>query len=436
MPKKKPAAKPEPEAPPPGAWKGLDALRAHLVPLASLTPDPVNARKHGEQNVTTIRHSLRTYGQHRPAVVQVRPDGSRIVRIGNGMVEAARLEGWTELAAIEIAEDDTTATARALVDNQAGILATWDDEILGKLLNSIEGSVDLASIGFDEKALRKLAESGAYVSPTVGLVDADEVPEPPTEPITKPGDLWVLGAHRLLCGDSTKAEDVARLMNGEKAVLCNTDAPYGIAYGDLVDSRAAAGGSDKHYDPLENDELDGAALQAFLEKVIRAALPHLGEAPAFYLWHPMLTQGTFFAAAAAAADILIHRQIVWVKPSLILGRGDYHWRHELCFYGWIRGRRAPWREGRDQTTVWEVGRESDGSHPTMKPVELFRRPIVNHTLPGEVVMEPFAGSGPQFIAAEELGRRCYGMEIAPAYCDVVVSRWERFTGKKAERRTA
>jgi DNA modification methylase len=258
------------------------------------------------------------------------------------------------------------------------------------------------------------------------------------------GDLWELGRHRLLCGDSTKAEDVARVMDGKKAALMNTDPPYGINYGDVANSRVRAadvrkGGDGKNYSThdgkkIENDDLDGIALQDFLERCIRAALPCLIENPAFYLWHPMLTQGTFFAAAAAAAaaDILIHRQIIWVKPSLIMGRGDYHWRHELCFYGWIRGNRCAWLKGRDQDTVWEVGRENDKIHPTQKPVKLFEIPMENHTRQGDAVYEPFSGSGSQLIAAEKLGRRCHALEIEPRYVDVAVKRWQNFTGKKAK----
>lgn len=244
--------------------------------------------------------------------------------------------------------------------------------------------------------------------------------------------------HRLLCGDATKKEDVERLMGEEKAGLMNTDPPYGVDYGDIANSReraankrAGGDGRVKRNKSIKNDDLTGESLQQFLENAIRTALPHLTDNPAFYLWHPMLTQGTFFAAAAAA-DILIHRQIIWVKPSLILGRGDYHWRHELCFYGWIRGRRCPWLAGRDQHTIWEVGRESGTSHPTQKPVELFRRPIHNHLKSGELCYEPFAGSGSQFIACEQLGRRCFGCEIEPRYVQVCIDRWEAFTGKKAK----
>jgi DNA modification methylase len=147
----------------------------------------------------------------------------------------------------------------------------------------------------------------------------------------------------------------------------------------------------------------------------------------------MLTQGTFFAAAAAAAaaDILIHRQIIWQKPSMVFGRGDYHWQHELCFYGWVRGNRPPFYGPRNQTTLWAIGRETSKDHPTAKPVDLWRPPIENHTKAGEIMYEPFSGSGSQIIAAEQTGRRCYAMELSPQYVDVAVRRWQQFTGKTA-----
>jgi DNA modification methylase len=204
----------------------------------------------------------------------------------------------------------------------------------------------------------------------------------------------------------------------------NTDPPYGIAYVSNAQTKDQAG----DFKEIENDDLDGEKLQAFIESVIRVAVQHLAENAAFYLWHPMLTQGTFFAAAAAAADILIHRQIIWEKPSLVFGRGDYHWKHELCFYGWRRGHRPPFYGARNQTTVWPIGRESTGDHPTQKPVALFAIPMGNHSRTGEVCFEPFSGSGSQFIAAEQLGRRCFGLEIEPRYVQVCIERWVKFTG--------
>lgn len=274
-----------------------------------------------------------------------------------------------------------------------------------------------------------------------GLTDPDSVPELGGTTVSRTGDIWTLGQHKILCGDSTKKDDVDRLMNGETAVLMNTDPPYGVSYGDIANSRLRAihkakgelfdDYDEQSYAPIINDDLSGEKLQKFLEDAIRCALPHLSKTAAFYLWHPMLTQGTFFAAAVAVADILIHRQIIWVKPSLIMGRGDYHWRHELCFYGWVQGNRLPWYGNRKQDTVWQIGRENDKIHPTQKPTELFCIPLRNHTVPGEICYEPFSGSGSQIIAAEMLGRRCRAIEIEPKYCDVAVIRWERFVGDRA-----
>ena len=392
-------------------------MKAELVPIDSLTFDPSNVRKHGEQNLATIKASLNRFGQQKPIVV----DANGVVRAGNGTLMAAKALGWKEIAVVRSTLAGSEATAYAIADNRTAELAEWDDDALKQTLAALQiEDEDLAvATGFDAK------EIDALLAPDE--VTEDEVPEPPVEPITKPGDLWLLGNHRLLCGDSTKAEDVERLMAGAKALLCQTDPPYGIAY---VSNAQSKGQATSHVE-IENDELDGEKLQAFLEATIRAAVPWLVDNCAFYLWHPMLTQGTFFAAAAAA-DILIHRQIIWCKPSLVFGRGDYHWQHELCFYGWRKGHRPEFYGERNQTTLWHVGRETSKDHPTAKPVAIWEPPFRNHTKKGDVVYEPFSGSGSQLIAAEQLGRKCYGMEISPAYCDVIVKRWETLTGKKAE----
>ena len=270
--------------------------------------------------------------------------------------------------------------------------------------------------------------------PVPGVVE-DDVPEPPKKPITKPGDLWLLGDHRLLCGDSSKADDVARLMNGERAGLMNTDPPYGVSYAN--DERPNPGVAKPR---VANDGLTDQKLQAFLEMVFRAATGNaLLDRAAWYLWHAHLTQGYF--AAAAAANVVLHRQIIWVKPVLLLGRGQYHWKHEPCFMGWVEGKQPPdYGAGngeRTQTTVWEICSVSQQerrelNHSTPKPVQLFVIPIVKHLKSGAICFEPFAGSGPQFIAAEQLGRRCYGIEIDPKFCDVIVTRWEKLTGQKAK----
>lgn len=402
-------------------------MKIQSVKIDEISPDPANVRKHSDRNLSAIVASLRKFGQQKPIVV----NAEGIILAGNGTYEAAKRLGWDKIDVVRSNLKGSDATGFAIADNRTAELAEWDDTALAETLRALQSEeFDVEAAGWQEDEidalLEKLASDLAGSEPKE--IVEDEVPEPPVDPITKPGDLWILGNHRLLCGDSTKAEDVALLMGGAKATICQTDPPYGIAY---VSNAQTKGQAISHVE-IENDELDGEKLQAFLESTIRAAVPFLVDNCAFYLWHPMLTQGTFFAAAAAA-DILIHRQIIWCKPSLVFGRGDYHWQHELCFYGWRKGNRPAFYGERNQTTLWHIGRETSKEHPTAKPVAIWEPPFRNHTKEGEIAYEPFAGSGSQFIAAEQLGRKCYGMEISPQYCDVIVKRWENLTGQVAVR---
>lgn len=412
-------------------------------PLAWFKPLSRNPNKHTAQGMGLLDAAMSRHGYVAPMTAAA--DGS--ILDGNARIETVATkfpgvdpiivehDGTRPVIAIrtDIPSADTPVARDIIVsaNRVAEVDLAYDLDVLRDF--ATEG-LDLAPFEFDDSML---ATIGGAVA---GLTDPDAVPEErPTD--IKLGDLFELGEHRLLCGDSTKAEDVARVMGDAKAVLMNTDPPYGIAYTD--EARVAA--ERAHGRPqrrtkweggIKNDgdeKLDGAKLQAFLETVIRVAVPHMDEHAAFYLWHPMLTQGTFFAAAAAA-DILIHRQIIWVKPSLLFGFGDYHWRHELCFYGWRRGFRPKFYGERNQTTVWEITHETsngDREHPTQKPVELFRRPIQNHCKPGAVIYEPFAGSGSQLIAAEQLGVSCRAIELEPRYVDLCVRRYQDFTGKVA-----
>ncbi len=391
-------------------------MKYETATIASLMLDPANVRTHDSKNLEAIKASLARFGQQKPIVV----DAKGIIVAGNGTMMAAKMLNWSSVEIVRTNLEGAEAIAYAIADNRTAELAGWDEAALAQQLAALQiDDEELANIaGFTDAEIEAMILDGKEI-------EEDEVPEPPVDPITKTGDLWLLGTHRVLCGDSTNAEDVGRLMNGAKAALISTDPPYGVAYG--VET-----GQSTKFDAIANDENDGPRLQAFLESIFKTAIPHMNDNAAWYLWHAQLTQGFFAAAAAAAAAaVLIHRQIIWVKPSLVLGHGDYHWRHELCFYGWVKGNRAPWYGDRKQTTVWEIGRENDHIHPTQKPVELFARPMQFNTKVGEVCYEPFAGSGTQFIAAEQLNRKCYGMEISPAYCDVIVKRWETLTGKTA-----
>ena len=419
-------------------------LRQLARPIGELTPHPRNARRHSGRNIAAITESLREHGQVRAAVVTTKPLAlagrarapAGTVLIGNGMLHAALDLGWSHLACLPFAGSATEARKLVLRDNRTAELGEWEPEALGADLGDLRSlDVDLGLLGWDPGDLVGLLDD----APAGGSGDdpgpqVDRAAEMQAKWGTALGQLWEIPsvatqgrAHRLLCGDSTRAEDVARVMGKERAPLMNTDPPYGIDYSKLKDGIPQSGFRDhqERFGDIENDTLtDGAALQAFLESAIRAALPHLTTAPAFYLWHPMLTQGTFFAAAAAA-DILIHRQIIWIKPGFVLTRsGQYHWKHELCFYGWIRGKPCPWYGDKSQTSVWDdVNRDADaGMHPTQKPCELFKRPIANHTRPGELVYEPFSGSGSQAVAAEQTGRLCYAIEIDPRYVAVALER--------------
>lgn len=259
--------------------------------------------------------------------------------------------------------------------------------------------------------------------------DDEEVPAPPETPIVRPGELFILGDHRILCGDSTVESDVARLMNGEHASVWLSDPPYGISY---VDKVAQEKGQAIGYKPIANDELEDKALYDFILKVITVSLPHMKKGFAFYMWHAMKMQA-YFSQAAAAAGILFHRQIIWVKPQFVFGRGHYHWRHELCLMGWLQGNEPPFYGSKNQSTVWEVGRENDKIHPTQKPIDLWKPSILNHTNEGEIVYEPFSGSGSNLMACEQTKRRCFAMELEPTYVQVAIERWQNATGKIAHR---
>ena len=404
------------------------SIRSLAVPIENVSEDPANARTHTDRNIETIKASLRAFGQQTPIVA----DRRNVVRKGSGTLRAAKALGWTRIAVARTSLAGSELTAYAIADNRSGdkeVGSDWDPAALSAQLDDLrsDDSIDELTTGFSASEIDDLLAS----STDGGLVNEAETPETPVEPVSRTGDLWLLGSHRILCGDSTDPDCVSLVMDGQRAGLMNTDPPYGIDYAATKNGIPRSGFRDiqARGGDIKNDDItEGEELQRFLERMIHAAIPHLVDAPAFYLWHPMLTQGTFFAAAA---DILIHRQIIWVKPHMVLTRsGMYHWKHELCFYGWIRGKPCLWLGDKSQVSVWEVGEKQQGRvHPTQKPVELFARPILNHLRAGEICYEPFAGSGSQIVAAEQLNRRCYAIELEPKYVDVCCKRWANATGK-------
>lgn len=411
-------------------------------PAADLHPWPDNPRDNDGEPPERVADSIQAFGWGRPVLAR---EENREVIGGHTALKSLpvlleRFEAATpeDLAdpemwdpeAIAVCEsglvpvrflDRSEAKAHllAVADNRTAEFSRWSVPKLERVAASFT-PVQFERSGWKAPEFRKLvASSGTGVE-----IEEPPTPEPPKVPVTKLGDVWEMGAHRLVCGDSTSTEVTALACGGDQASLYATDPPYGVAYNDETGAGTR--------DTIANDENDGEKLQGFLEAVFRASGPSLRLNAAWYLWHAQLTQG-FFAAAAAAAGLLIHRQIIWVKPSLVLGHGDYHWRHELCFYGWRSGHRCPWYGDRKQTSVWEIGREDTTPHPTQKPVEVFARPMLFNTLKGELCLEPFGGSGSQLIAAEQTERRSATIEFEPKWCDVIIERWENLTGGKAKR---
>jgi len=307
-----------------------------------------------------------------------------------------------------------------------GAMAEADADKLRELLEEVEtASEDLANM-FTELA----QEAGILDGLNDAEITEDEVPEPPVDPITKPGDLWLLGDHRLLCGDSTKAEDVGRLMDGILASLVVTDPPYGVSYADKNAFLNAVDKGNSVQTPIENDHLDKESAQ----KLWKDSFTHMGAAmrpgACVYCFMPQGGDQMMMMMMMMVAGIEPRHELIWVKNNHVLGRTDYAYKHEPIMYAWKSGGHKFY--GDFQTSVLEFDRPNASKlHPTMKPVELIARLVQNSSAVGEVLYEPFCGSGTTLIAAEQLGRKCYGMEISPAYCDVIVKRWETLTGRQA-----
>ena len=418
-------------------------IRIKYLPLSELIRWPRNPKEH---DLELLRRSLLDYGFTVPLL---RDERSGRLVAGHGRLEILQTMKRENLAppkrimvrgdgewlvpvlfGVEF-ESEEQAERYLLVDNRSTELGGWNATMLAEIFSSLDPEKRETLTGFNQKDIDGLLADFQRGKKKVEFTaDPDApAPEPPAAPVTREGDVWQLGDHRLMCGDSTSPVAVARLMEAVKASLISTDPPYGVSY---VEVREQLDGHESAHEDIANDGLQGEELQRFLEAFLRASIPHLIANPAIYIWHPVLTEKFFFQAAAQAIGMLIHRQIVWAKPSLVMGRGDIHWKHELCLYGWIQGKRCRWLGPRNVDTVWDVGRENDHIHPTQKPVELFRRPLNYNTLQGEVVYEPFGGSGSGLIAAEELGRRARVMELKPAYCDVIIERWEGLSGQKAK----
>jgi DNA modification methylase len=396
------------------------------VPLDTLHVDPGNVRLHGDENMAAIRGSMARFGQAEPLVVQ--KSTSRVIG-GNGRLVAMQQLGWTECDIVEVDVDDRTARALSVALNRTAELATWDTEALAKLLEQLRAEDALQGVGYDTADIDELLAELEASTGEARDIDDPGPEEPPKQPVSRSGDLWILGDHRLLCGDSTQLNDVQRLIGSDQPALVATDPPFLVSY---TGERPNDSGKDWTATYREIDIKDA---DAFFRSVFTNILAVLAPHAAIYCWHAHKRQATI-SRIWAELGILDHQQIVWVKPTAVFGRVFWHFRHEPCMMGWKQGEKPPHDGVHEHDSVWEVDwagkqRVVGNEHPITKPVELFSRPMRKHTKLGDVVFEPFSGSGSQIIAAEELGRRCRAMEIQPAFVDVAIRRWQTATGKDA-----
>lgn len=379
------------------------------VQITKLTLDPKNARKHSQRNLDAIAASLVRFGQRKPLVVH-----RGVVLAGNGTLEAARSLGWTEIEVAEVPDDwdMDTAKAYALADNKTAELAEWDESELAKqLLELDDKGWDIHELGFE---MPQVIEAEP--------IDENDVPEVPAEPTTKVGDVWQLGKHRLVCGDSTDVTVMEKLLGDEKVDLVWTDPPYGVSYV----------GKTKDALTIENDSLNHAELTDFLREAFNSIFTATRPGACWYVAAPSGDLFQCFSIPLTELGVWKHT-LVWVKDTFVMGRADYHYRHESIFYGWTPGAAHQTPPDRKQDTIWEIKRpKANKEHPTMKPVELIERAIQNSSLANQIVLDAFGGSGSTLIACEQTKRLARLIELDPKYCDVIVKRWENLTGQKAE----
>lgn len=382
--------------------------------LTRLTPYARNARTHSEAQVAQIAASIREWGWTVPVLV----DESGTLIAGHGCVLAAQRLGLAEVP-VMVARGWSEAKRRAylLADNKLALNAGWYKAMLRAELADLAGlGADLSLSGFSAEEVAALtAEDSA------GLTDPDDVPEAPADSVSRLGDVWQLGRHRLVCGDSTRAADVAKALNGVQPQLMVTDPPYGVAYDPAWRNQAGLSGTQRTGKVLNDDRADWREAWALFPGAVA------------YVWHGALHASTV-AESLLAARFAVRAQIIWAKDRLVLSRGHYHWQHEPCWYAVRGGAKGHWSGDRKQTTLWSIpSRDQDAAtiHGTQKPVECMRRPIENNSSAGQAVYEPFCGSGTTLIAAEMTGRACHALELDPAYVDVAVLRWQAFTGQPA-----
>lgn len=400
-----------------------DSPPVETVPIDQVFCSPTNPRRN-DAAVPHVAASLRRFGWQQPIVAR----RSGEVVAGNTRLKAAQQLGMTEVPVWWFEGDDLAATAFAIADNRSAMFAEWDEPVLAQLLEELRAEDSLDGVGYTEDDLDALVQQLREQEEVDKDLDDPGAGEPPAVATANTGDLWILGEHRLLCGDSTSLADVQRVMAGDTAALVATDPPYLVDY---TGERPNDSGKDWTGSYREIDIKDA---DAFFHAVFTNVLAVLGPKGAIYCWHAHKRCGDI-QRIWRELSILDHQQIVWVKPTPVFGHVYWHFRHEPCVMGWRQGDKPEHDGVHDYDSVWEVDWDGkariSSDHPTSKPVELFVRPMRKHTKPGDIVFEPFSGSGSQLIAAERTGRRCRAIEISPPFVDVAIQRWQKATGLEA-----
>lgn len=436
-----------------------------IVKLSDLVPYDRNARTHSPEQVAQIARSITEFGFTNPLLVD---EQLRIIA-GHGRSMAAQSLGMDEVPVVEVAGlTDAQRRALVLADNKLALNAGWNVDLLTSELASLKlDGFDMDVLGFS------IEELGDLFKEEAGDADPDDAPELPADPISKMGDVWQLGAHRVMCGSSTSMADMHKLMGTERADCVWTDPPYNVAYGEGAAYKNNGDGAQRIERPILNDDMSDASFRQFLFDFYQATYDVMKTGAAIYVAHAE-TERSNFSSTFLAAGFKMSGVIIWYKDSMVLGRSDYQWQHEPILYGWKKGSAHRWYGGRKNTTVQTLGEHSpftmlpdgkwqivvgdqvmvvDGQasvedvipsvmhekkpkkndvHPTMKPVALIERMLKHSARPNDIILDPFGGSGSTLIAAERLGMCARLMELDPGYVDVIVSRWEAFTGRSAE----
>ena len=389
------------------------SLKVEMKALDALVPYVRNARTHSAAQVAQIAASVREFGWTSPILVA--SDGTVIA--GHGRLLAARQLEMQEVPCI-VLDHLTESQRRALViaDNRLALSAGWDEDMLAvELQQLVDDGFAMPTLGFDDAELAALLSEA-----NDGLTDPDATPELSEDATSVVGDVWVMGNHRLICGDSTDAGSIAILLAGVKPGLMVTDPPYGVEYDAAWRTKAGLQKTGAHGVVMNDDRADWReAWDLFPGDVA-------------YVWHAPGGLSVAVAESLRASGFELRMQIIWAKTRMVIGRGHYHMQHEPCWYAVRKGATASWAGDRKQTTLWSIEhRKSETGHSTQKPVERMKRPVENHPTPGQSVFEPFSGSGTTIIACEMTGRHCFASELNPPYVDMAVQRWQQFTGRQA-----